>query len=169
MIFKIRSQEAGGLSEAWYEVIALAARYVFLALAAAVVLLGWRSHRAALKESVRNRREGAAIGEMRVIGDVSGKLDGKTYPVPMEGIIGSARSCDVRLKSRHVRRRHVYFEQRQGCLVLTPIGAARAEGGSGRGEKCLLYDGDQVRLGGVILVMTFYDAEDARRPENEDE
>ena len=112
------------MSEGWYEVVALAARYVFLALAVGVVLLGWKSHRAALKASAQSRKEGAAIGEMRIIGDISGKLDGKTYPVPMEGVIGSARSCDIRVKSRHVRRRHVYFEQRQGCLLLSPIGSA---------------------------------------------
>lgn len=154
------------MSQAWYEVVALAARYVFLALAVNIVWLGWRSHRRAARESARWRSgEGARIGELRVTEDGAGKLVGRTYGLTMEGILGSSRACDVRVKHRTVRRKHLHFEQRQGCLMLTPLGGADMEIAPARGGPNLLYDGDELRIGALSLVMTFYDIEDVYRPE----
>ena len=149
------------MSEGWYEVTAMGARYVFLVLAAAIVLLAWRDHRRAVRRSDRLRREGSFIGEMRVVGDVSGKLEGDIYPVPMEGCIGSARASDVRIKCKGLKGKHVYFEQREGCLLLTPMGSAKAEILPRRKGPLLLYDGDRLKMGGIMLVMSFYDADNA--------
>ena len=156
----------GAVSEGWYEVAAMGARYVFLALAAYVVFAAWRDHRRARKRSERLRREGSFIGEMRVVGDVSGKLEGEIYPIPMEGCIGSSRSCDVRIKCKGVKGKHLYFEQREGCLLLTPMGGARAEILPRRKGPPLLYDGDRLKMGGLMLVMSFYDAQDGTDPDD---
>ena len=162
---KVFRKGADGLNSGWYEVAALAARYVFAALGAYIVLMAWRSHRLAQKESASYRGEGSYIGELRVVGDVTGRLDGKTYPLPMEGCIGSSRACDVRIKCKGLKRKHVYFEQREGCLLLTPMGGGSFEILPKRKVSTLLYDGDRLKMGGLLLVMAFYDAEDVSRPE----
>ena len=153
------------MSSGWYEVAALAARYVFLLLGIYIVFLAWRGHRLAQRESAGYRGEGSYIGEMRVVGDVTGKQEGKIYRLPMEGCIGSSRSCDVRIRCKGLKRKHVYFEQREGCLLITPMGGAKAEIIPKRKIPTLLYDGDRLKMGGLILVMTFYDAEDAIHPQ----
>lgn len=104
------------MSESLYQLIAMAARPVFLILAALIVLRGSRillSEHHARKKLLRRLPDAGMVGEMRDI------ESDKSYPLPREGTLGSGRGCDIRLKG--LRRRQVSFAFVEGKgMLLTP-------------------------------------------------
>lgn len=104
------------MPENLYQLLALAARPVFLILAALIVLRGARillSQHHARKRLLRRLPDAGMVGEMRDI------ESDKSYPLPREGALGSGRGCDIRLKG--LRRRQVSFAFVEGKgVLLTP-------------------------------------------------
>ena len=127
-----------------YELLALGARYVFAGL---MVLIALRAARLTAVDS----RRAAKLRRLSPMTGLSGELvvlegDGKAprgmrYPVIREGMIGSARSCDVRIRHASVRRRHACFQlTEQGLSVRAHAGARLRDGDGdallpGRGER----------------------------------
>lgn len=104
------------MPESLYQLIAMAARPVFLILAALIVLRGSRillSQHHERKKLLRHLPDAGMVGEMRDI------ESDKSYPLPREGVLGSGRGCDIRLKG--LRRRQVSFAFVEGKgVLLTP-------------------------------------------------
>lgn len=99
-----------------YQIIAMAARPVFLALALLVALramgrlLGQHNAR---KRLLKRLPDAGMVGEMRDI------ESDRSYPLPREGVLGGGRASDIRL--RGLRRRQVSFAFVDGKgLLLTP-------------------------------------------------
>lgn len=151
-----------------YEILALAARYWFIILAALFVVKAWRitvrDNRNA--KILRDWAGGAGcVGELVVLED--GKKQGRKsfrgarFPVPMEGLIGSGGTADIRIRHQDVRRKHVWFHYQPGRMVLTCAGRAQISCPMAQDGKRALRDGDQLVIGRLKLVMVFYDLSDA--------
>lgn len=100
-----------------YELLALGLRYVFVLLATLmllrVVLTMWadkRSYQQALRQ----------LPDAGLVGEVVDLSNGRGQPLPREGLIGSGRSCDIRIGKLH--RREMEFAFRPGLgLKLIPL------------------------------------------------
>lgn len=166
------------MSENLYELLALAARYLFAGLMILIVVRAWRitiidSRRA--KTLRRISPETGISGELLVLeGDEKAKR-GMKYPVIREGQIGSGRKADIRIRHSSVRRRHAYFILKPEGLIVRSHAGAPLRNGQGRPVKqALLHDGDEIIIGRVhlLLVLTHAAAESRiplrRRPIRDD-
>lgn len=151
-----------------YEILALAARYWFILLAALIVLRGWR---ATVKDNrnakvLRDWAGGAGcVGELVVLEDGKKQkkksLCGARFPVPLEGLIGSGGTADIRIRHQDVHSKHVWFHYQPGRMVLHRAGRAQISCPMSSDGKLVLRDGDQLEIGRLTLVMVFYDMSDA--------
>lgn len=145
------------MSQSLYEVLALGARYLFAGLMLLIVLRAWRI-------TLIDSRRAAALRRMSPQTGLSGELlvmdgDGKArrgmrYPVIREGMIGSSRRADIRIRHASVRRRHAYFQlTEEGLRIRTHAGAPMLDG-EGRPARALaLPDGGEFTLGRVALML----------------
>ena len=117
------------MSRNLYEILALGGRYFFAGLMVLIVLRAWRitivdSRRAALLR--RMNPETGISGELVVTRGGEKARQGMRYPVIREGMIGSSRRADIRIRHSSVRRRHAYFQlTRDGLQLRTHAGAPR--------------------------------------------
>ncbi|MBQ9943903.1 MAG: FHA domain-containing protein [Clostridia bacterium] len=94
-----------------YELLSMLMRYVFIALGGLILL---RAGRQMLKDARAQKKELKKLPDAGRIGEVVDLETGKHYPLPREGMIGSSKTCDIRLRRRGVKRRHVLFEFAEG-------------------------------------------------------
>lgn len=111
-----------------YQMLSLGARPLFLFLAVVVMLRAafylLREHHSR-RQILRTLPDAGMVGEMR---DVESD---KAYPLPREGILGSGRSCDIRLPG--IKRRHLNFAFIEGKgILLTPCSRASSASLNGR-------------------------------------
>ena len=149
-----------------YELVSMAARYWFCAL---LSLIAFRAWRVTVKD---NRRasllriwspETGCIGEF-VVNPGKGKKS-ETLPIPKEGVLGASRKCDVCVRSRDVKRYHLALEQRQGGVLATPIGRARAlKNNQVADAPVFLRDGDTLTIGTTKLLLVMFEP-DAKKGE----
>ncbi len=149
------------MSENLYELIALGARYFFVALMLLIVIRAWRITIIDSRRAAKLRRwapETGVIGEFQVLDGDERARKGMIYPVIREGLIGRSRKADIRLRSRSVHVRHAYFEMAEDGLRLRAAGAARVDAGQGRTRHLALKDGDTLRVGRVRLLLVLNEA-----------
>jgi len=143
----------------WYTLLSMGMRYWFVAIAAIIVFRAWR---ATVRDTRRARvlrawaPDTGAIGEIVVLAGGSGVRKGSRIPVPKEGLLGSSRRSDVRLKNASVRRYHAHVEQRENGVLMETIGKAEIWLGGRTGNKLLLRDGDQFMIGPLSLKLVLY-------------
>ena len=150
------------MSDGLYEILALAARYFFAALFLLIVFRAWRI---TLKDGRRAKKlrrwapETGLSGELMVVeGDERAKR-GMRYPVIREGVLGSGRAADVRIRHSSVRNRHARFELTEDGLLVTALEGARLLSSEGRrARKLLARDGDSFWVGKVRLMLVLIDA-----------
>lgn len=156
------------MSAETYEIMALAARYWFITLAALIVLRGWR---ASVKDNrnakiLRDWAGGSGcVGELVVLEDgVKQKkksLKGARLSVPAEGLLGSGRTADIRIRHSDLKRKHVWLTYQPGMMQLSPVRDAQVECPVLPDGQRVLKDGDQLCVGRLKLMMVFYDVQDA--------
>lgn len=106
-----------------YEVLAMFMRYVFVLLG---VLIVWRAYRWMRRDAKNYQRRMKRLPDAGLIGEIVDLNTGDHLPLPREGIIGSAASCDVRVKGNGIARKHALFSLAEGKGVLiTPCGHHR--------------------------------------------
>lgn len=143
----------------WYALLSMGMRYWFVIIAAIIVLRAWR---ATLRDTRRARvlrawaPDTGAIGEIVVLVGSSGVRKGTRIPVPKEGLLGSARRSDVRLKTPSVRRYHAHIEQRENGVLVEALGKAQIFLNGRSGEKLLLRDGDRFTIGSIQMMLVLY-------------
>jgi len=152
------------MSSDLYELVALMMRYFFAAIMVLIVARAWKisvtdSHRA--KELRRLAPETGFCGEFLIVtGDGRRAREGMRYPVIREGLVGSSRKADVRVKSPSVRRAHAFFERTETGLRVRAQGRARMyDGGGALRREALLGDGDRVTFGKVELMLVLTDGQ----------
>ncbi len=113
------------MKETIYPVIAYIARYWFLAL---LLVILWRAalwlRRDALgaRQRASKLSDAGAIGEWAVVATGTPRVpEGAVFPATRDGMIGSARGCDVRLQSERVPGRTARFTLREDGLHIWPV------------------------------------------------
>ena len=145
------------MSRSLYELVALGARYVFAGLMALIVLRAWRitlidSRRAAALR--RMSPQTGLSGELVVIAGDGKARRGMKYPVIREGMIGSARRADIRIRHASIRRLHAWFQLTgDGLRVQARTGAAMRDAGGRPVRAITLADGGEFTLGQVRLLL----------------
>jgi len=144
------------MSQDAYELLALAMRYVFIVLMAAIVL---RAALITLKDSRRAnflRRwspETGLAGEIVVLSGGGRAPDGMRYPVIREGMLGSGKKADIRIRHQSVWRRHGYFTLEKGGLRIRADRHAPVFYEGVRVRDALLPDGARFTVGKVKLLL----------------
>lgn len=95
-----------------YELVALGMRYWFVLLGVIILL---RAAAWALKDHRAYRRTLMALPDAGLMGEIVNIETGEAQPLPREGVIGSGRTCDVRLPG--LRAREVEFMLKEGTGV----------------------------------------------------
>lgn len=156
------------VSQNLYEIIALGARYVFAGLMLLIVLRAWRitlvdSRRAA---TLRHLSPQTGIsGELVVIEGDEKARRGMKYPVIREGMIGSSRRADIRVRHSSVRRRHAYFQLTEdGLYIRTHAGAPMRDADGLPVRALTLPDGGEFLLGRVRLLLVLTEAPEPANP-----
>ena len=148
-----------------YALIALAARYWFAGLIVVLLFRGWRM---TVADNRRARLLREWMGQTGCVGELilnPGSKRRVSYPIPREGVLGSAVSADVRIRHRDIERAHAHFELREGGLLMRPMGRAELKVGGGfTGESVFLEDGDVLTIGKLQLMLVLFDA-----PQEEEE
>ncbi len=100
----------------WYELLSLLMRYVFAALGAVIV---WRVYRWIRRDARQYDKDMRRLPDAGLVGEMVDLDSGEAYPLPREGMIGSSRGCDIRVKRRDVFGRHAtfIFEDGRGLRV----------------------------------------------------
>ena len=136
-----------------YELLALAARYFFAGLMCVIVL---RALQITVKDARRAAILRSAAPEADLVGEftvLEGKLQGRSYSVIREGMIGKSPKADIRLKAKGIRKRHAYFEMTPKGLSVRAAGGVHIEGQ----KSVLLKDGDTLYLGSLRLMLILYE------------
>ena len=149
------------MSSELYALIALAARYWFVALIVVLLFRGWRM---TVLDNRRAKLIREWMGQTGCVGEWIANPGSKkrvSYPIPREGVLGSGRSADVRIRHRDLKRAHAHFELREGGLLVRPLGSALlAVGGGHTGEAVFLQNGDVLTVGNLELMLVLFDAPD---------
>lgn len=160
------------MSEGAYELLAMAARYWFVLLIAVIVCHGWR---ACVSDNRRGRQlrgkngDASCVGELLVMRDEDrGRLEGRRFPVPAEGMLGSARVADVRIRCRAVARRHLWLKYSDGYLSVRALGKAGFSAPRTQDGRFILCDGDCLEIGPLSMTLVLYDAQEIAGPEGEE-
>ena len=146
-----------------YELLALFMRYVFVALGALIV---WHAFRWMRKDAKAYKRQMKRLPDAGLVGEIVNLNTGERLPLPREGVMGAARSCDVRVKGSGVARKHVLFSFEEGKgLCMTPFGRRRfvMEETEMAGPAYALH-GTVVCLGDVPLRVRLFAGIDAPHP-----
>lgn len=145
-----------------YELAALGARYVFAGLMLLIVLRAWRITLIDSRRARTLRRmspQTGLSGELVVLEGDGKALRGMKYPVIREGLIGSSRGSDIRIRHTSIRRRHAWFELGEDGLSLRANASAPMRDAEGRPARALtLDDGAEFSLGHVRLLLVLNEA-----------
>ena len=147
------------MSSDLYALVALAARYWFVALIVMMLFRGWRM---TVADNRRAKLLRTWMGQTGCVGEWilnPGSKKRASYPIPREGVLGSARSADVRIRHRDMRRAHAHFELREGGGLVRPLGRAQLSVGGGHtGEAVFMQDGDVLTIGRLQLMLVLFEA-----------
>ena len=149
------------MSEGLYELVALGARYVFAALMVLIVLRAWRITLIDARRANTLRRmspQTGLSGELLVLDGEGKARRGMRYPVIREGMIGSFRRSDIRIRHASIRRKHAYFQLTDRGLTIQARPGAPMRDADGRPAGTLLLgDGSEFTLGKVRLLLVLND------------
>ena len=150
------------MSQSVYELIALGARYIFSALMVLIVARAWRNTVIDSRKAETLRRfspETGLSGELVVIEGGEQARRGMKYPVIREGLIGSSRRADIRIRHSSVHRRHATFQlTERGLFVRALCGAPLYDGRWHELESVTLRDGGTLIVGEVRLMLVLAEA-----------
>lgn len=133
-----------------YELLAMLMRYVFVGIG---VLISWRAYRWLRRDARQYKKEMRNLPDAGLVGEIVNLKTGESQPLPREGLIGSSRACDIRVKEPGVARRHALFafEEGKGLRVTPHLGnRLLMEGVALKGPAHALH-GTQLQLGDAVL------------------
>lgn len=153
-------EEARRLNQAWYQVVSLLFGYAGAAIIAVVVLLGARklaADRALWRRVGRELPRCGAAGTLCVLTAGERRLSaGTELPVPYEGTLGSAHSCDVCIPVRRVHMRSAFFWMEKDALHMVALhrDGFMADGVPVEpGDEAVLRDGAVLCIGEIRLAL----------------
>lgn len=149
-----------------YEVLAFVLSLCFPAMAAVIVLRAavWVRHDSrARRRTLQSLPDAGNIGELAIIRDASGQMQkGDCIAVPHEGVLGSARVCDVVIRHEDVPARAAQFVLTREGLMMTPSrGMALRVNGETYAEPVTLTHGHTLQWGGLRLRLRLFEGTEA--------
>lgn len=148
------------MSQAWYRVASLLYGYLSAGIILAIVLLGARrmiSDRNLWRRVRRALPQAGAVGTLSVLSAGNRRLSaGTELPVPSEGTLGSAHSCDVCIPYRGVHMRSAFFWMERDELHMVALhrdGFLADDVPVEPGDEAVLGDGAVLRVGELKLVL----------------
>lgn len=133
-----------------YELLAMLMRYIFVVMGALIL---WRAYRWLRRDARAYRKEMRSLPDAGLVGEIVDLKTGKSQPLPREGIMGSARECDIRVQGAGVKRRHAMFafEEGKGLQVTPYRGSPVLMAGIELQGPAHALHGTQLQLGDAIL------------------
>lgn len=145
-----------------YELIALFMRHVFWIMMLLIVVRAIRITMIDAQRAAKLRRLSpmtGICGELLVLEGDERARKGMRYPVIREGMIGTSRNADIRIRHSSLRRRHAYFQLMEDGLHLRGHANAKLRNSQGKLVRELtLADGDDVGIGKVHLLLILTEA-----------
>ena len=145
------------MSSNLYELISLGARYLFAAIMVVIVIRAWKITIVDSRRANHLRRlspETGVCGEFLVLSGSGRVRDGMRFPVIREGMIGSSRKADIRLRCPAVHRTHAFFELTENGLRVRTRSSARMYNARGEAKKDMtLVDGSRVTFGQTEMML----------------
>ncbi len=148
------------MTQAWYQVASLLYGYLSAGIILAVVLLGARkvvSDRRLWRRVRRALPQAGAVGTLCVLSAGNRRLSaGTELPVPSEGTLGSAHSCDVCIPCRGVHMRSAFFWMERDEVHMVALhrdGFLADDVPVEPGDEAVLGDGAVLRVGELKLVL----------------
>lgn len=142
-----------------FEILAVAMRYWFSALFVYIVLRIVRSTWTTIssERALQKRAAGEySYGFLEVLeSENNRRLEGQRFALRKEMKIGRGSECDVRLKDRTIRKRHAVVYQKGNSINIRPYNRRSEIDLNGRAmedDVCLM-NGDEIQLGGVLLIV----------------
>lgn len=151
-----------------YEILSLAARYLFALLGALAVIRAffWLVRERSVRHG-RNRHapDMGMVGEMLVLSGCDEAPSGMVIPVPKEGVLGCLRSCDIVVPCPGVSRYHLdfSFEYGKGLMLSPRRGKTAVIDGSplhSRSGSGAMLHGSVLELGSAVLKLRLFAALD---------
>ena len=148
------------MTQAWYRVASLSYGYLGAGIIALIALLALRWHlsnRALWRRVRRDQPQTVSAGALRVLSSGNRRLAaGEEIPVPYEGTLGSAHSCDVRIPYKKVHMRSAFFWMERGALHMVALhrdGFHVDDVPVEPGDEAVLRNGAVLRVGDLKLVL----------------
>lgn len=145
-----------------YELIALFMRHVFWIMMLLIVVRAIRITMIDAQRAAKLRRLSpmtGICGELLVLEGDERARKGMRYPVIREGMIGTSRNADIRIRHSSLRRRHAYFQLTEDGLHLRGHAGAKLRNSQGKLVRELtLADGDDIGIGKVHLLLILTEA-----------
>ncbi|MBQ4088583.1 MAG: hypothetical protein IJC56_01700 [Clostridia bacterium] len=161
------------MSGSMYELIAIAARYLFAALMVLIVIRAWKITLVDARRAAVLRRlspETGVCGEFLIMTGGGKVREGMRFPVIREGMIGSAAKADIRLRASGVHRSHAYFELTKNGLRVRTHASARLYNARGESKReVMLGDGAKITVGSIEMMLILTVAVDAPAEESREE
>lgn len=133
-----------------YELLAMLMRYVFVLIGGLIL---FRAYRWMRRDARNYKREMKRLPDAGLVGEMVDLHTGRSYPLPREGVLGSASSCDIRIRENGVGRRHALFafENGKGVRITAQTGKpVLLDGQEVRGFGYALH-GSQLQMGDTVL------------------
>ncbi len=99
-----------------YELLSMGMRYFFILL---LLFLLFRAFGLMRRDSRAWRRTLRQLPDAGLVGELVDLSEGRGYPLPREGVIGSGRSCDIRLPGLKRRELEFIFRPGQGMRLIS--------------------------------------------------
>lgn len=145
------------MSGSMYELIAIAARYLFAALMVLIVIRAWKITLVDARRAAVLRRlspETGVCGEFLIMTGGGKVREGMRFPVIREGMIGSAAKADIRLRASGIHRSHAYFELTKNGLRVRTHANARLYNARGESKReVMLGDGAKITVGSIEMML----------------
>ena len=151
------------MSQEYYELLSVSASYAFSLLG---ILVAWRAVSWLRRDSSQRRRvlrtlpDAGYVGALYVMaGQSRGMNPGDSFPLPIEGVLGSRAGCDVRLPHPAVAGRHALFAFQPDGLHVRPYRTERLHVDDQplpQGCEAILQHGATLALGNVMLQLRLF-------------
>ena len=162
------------MPEAYYEILALGARYWFVLLGVMIVLrafLWLRKDRREKHRRLRQLPDAGTIGEMVVLEGSEELPEGEAIPVPWEGVMGFVRGCDLIVPVNGVAPKHcdVSFKNGVGLMVFPYRGCTAEVDGElvtnrRSGTEHPMHHGSILKIGEATLRLRVFMGLETDRP-----
>lgn len=150
--------------ESAYDIVAMAMRYFFLALILYILIRVVQHSVSEFRtvQQIKQKVRSVSPGYLEVTEPES--LRGEKYPLRRENTLGRAKRCDISVPLASLAPVHAFLFEKKDGLYLADYGSH--EGVLLNGERVgrkdeLLYTGDSLQMGELVLTLHLAGEEDA--------